>query len=138
MKWDEVASFNGVRHSGLESAIVDVVLSVSNVCFPGFDDITDAAGGASANRERVPRVDHSDRNIFASQRVESLGSFELDKARVSYEALVLLQLFWQLFGEAVWSVARVIVPEVNFLRFRLVKFEIYSASFAVVAGPYEI
>ena len=138
MKRDEVAAFDGVRHSGLESTIVDVVLGVSNVCFPCFDDVTDAASGASANRERVPRVDHRDRNIFALQRVESLGSLELDKARVSYEALVLLQLFRQLFGEAVWSVSRVIVPKVNLLRFRLVKFEIYSASFAIVASPYEI
>src|SRR5467141_185854 len=57
---------------------------------------------------------------------------------MSDKVRVLLKLFWRILREAVWSVARVVVPEVYLLRFRLVEFEIYSASFAVVTGAYEV
>jgi len=57
---------------------------------------------------------------------------------MTHQLLVLPQILGSILGQAIGRVARVVIPELYLLGFRIVEFEEYRSSLAVVSSSDEV
>ena len=57
---------------------------------------------------------------------------------MTHQLLVLPQILRSILGQAIWRVARVIIPELYLLGLRIVEFEEYCSSLTVVSSSDEV
>src|SRR6266568_2353944 len=106
-------------------SVVNVVLDVPDIGLPCSNYVSDTPGGSSADGKRVFRQHDSHGNFLAFQSVESPCWLEAYESGMAHQLLVLPQILGGFLGQAIRSVACVIIPELYLLGLRIVKFEEY-------------